>query len=88
MHPHTVKVKIGSFDPRVVGIAIEDSCPCQCECRCESPVDPRVDELGRKLQARVILADRLRRLIVPSRDEWIGVNLLERDDQLPPRRRA
>ncbi len=46
----------------------------------------RADELGLKLQGKILLRDPLRRLHVPSRGEFIGVNLLERDDELPPRR--
>lgn len=53
---------------------------------CQSQPDPRLEEFGRKLQAKLLLSDPLRRILVPSRDEWIGLNLLERDDQLPPRR--
>ena len=44
-----------------------------------------INELGSKLAAKVLLLDKDGRVIVPSRDEWIGVNLLERDDDLPPR---
>jgi hypothetical protein len=46
----------------------------------------KADELGLKLCGKLLLADPLKRTIVPSGDEWIGVNLLERDDELPKRK--
>jgi len=42
----------------------------------------RVDELGCKAAALLILMDHNDRLIIPSRDEWIGIHLLERDGEL------
>lgn len=41
-----------------------------------------VQVLSRKLQARIVLADGRRKMIVPTREEWIGINLLERDGEL------
>lgn len=42
----------------------------------------KFDELGCKLAARLLLQDTSKGIITPNRDEWIGVNLLERDDEL------
>lgn len=39
-------------------------------------------ENDRKFAARCLLADNARKILIPSADEWIGVNLLERDDML------
>lgn len=62
---------------RCVMIAVEDG-PVERERK------RKEDELGRKLQARLFLtASRWNRsLVVPIQDEWIGLNLLERDDEL------
>ncbi len=38
--------------------------------------------LGDKCAARILLADRSRRVLIPSAYEWRGVGLLERDDEL------
>lgn len=48
----------------------------------------RADELGMKLQARLFLiwADWTRKIVTPTHEEWVGIGLLERDDQLPPRK--
>lgn len=46
-----------------------------------------IDELGCKLAARLLLAGRARQIVIPSTDEMCGVYLLERDDELPNRRR-
>ena len=40
------------------------------------------NELGCKLSAKIMLADRMRRVCIPDQYEWVGVNLLERDDEL------
>ena len=40
------------------------------------------NELGCKLSAKIMLADRMRRVCIPDSYEWVGVNLLERDDEL------
>jgi len=45
-----------------------------------------VNDLGAKCAARCLLSSRLG-IVVPSRLEMIGVALLERDDELPGRRR-
>ena len=47
-----------------------------------------VDELGCKAAASVLLLGGGNgRVVVPDVNEWIGVGRLERDDELPPRRR-
>ena len=45
------------------------------------------NDLGSKLAAQVLLGDTTRRIVVPSYEEWVGVDLLERDDELPTRRK-
>lgn len=40
------------------------------------------NELGCKLAAKIMLADRQPRFSIPDAYEWVGVNLLERDDEL------
>lgn len=60
-------------------------------CRCELPVDTswgpsRIEQIGMKAAAAILLADTLAGISIPSREEWIGVNLLARDDELPPRK--
>lgn len=58
-------------------------------CRCALlPVDTswgpsRIEQIGMKVAAAILLADTLAGIIVPSREEWIGVNLLARDNELP-----
>ena len=44
-----------------------------------------IGDLGSKLAAQLLLTDDSRRIIIPSREEWIGLNLLERDDELERR---
>ncbi len=46
-----------------------------------------LEELGLKCAAKIVLVDPLRRCIVPDRIHALGVALLERDDELPPRRK-
>lgn len=55
------------------------------ECLGLLPKPPDASELGNKLAARLLLSSDSG-IIVPSQDEWIGVNLLERDDELPERK--
>lgn len=54
-------------------------------CRCSLiPIvmeSPQMAEARQKFEAACMLVDP-RRLIVPTKDEWIGVNLMERDDEL------
>jgi hypothetical protein len=54
---------------------------------------PRADraeteELGLKCAAKLLLLGRTPKVVVPSTDEMVGLALLERDDELPNRRRA
>lgn len=41
-----------------------------------------VDESGMKFQAKMMLCDTSKRLSIPTVEEWVGLNLLERDDEL------
>lgn len=41
-----------------------------------------LEELGNKASAKILLADSSRRIRIPTYDEWIGIGLLERDDEL------
>ena len=45
-----------------------------------------VNDLGAKLAARILLTDTEGGIVIPSREEMIGVALLERDDELPKRK--
>lgn len=42
-----------------------------------------LQELGLKAEAELLLRDRNPRLVIPTEDEWIGLNLLQRDGELP-----
>ena len=53
-----------------------------------TPPRTTINDLGSKLAAQLLLCSIDRRIIVPSEEEWIGLNLLERDDELPQRRSA
>ena len=64
--------------------------PCRCVlCRpCTtadlSPSQRRFWEDGCKLQAKLLLSQygKSQRLAIPTDEEWIGIGLLERDDEL------
>jgi hypothetical protein len=46
-----------------------------------------IEEIGCKAAARILLSRiGTTRIVVPDRNEWLGVALLERDDELPKRR--
>ena len=51
------------------------------------PPRTEITDIGSKCLAGMLLADRYSGIVIPSREEWIGLNLLERDDELPNRRR-
>jgi hypothetical protein len=42
----------------------------------------KCNELGCKLAAKLLLQNKSKGIITPNYDEWIGVGLLERDDEL------
>jgi hypothetical protein len=44
--------------------------------------EPKALELGRKCCAELMLLETPDWFVTPSQDEWIGINLLERDDEL------
>lgn len=46
-----------------------------------------INDLGSKLAAQILLATGGTRLVIPSYEEWVGFNLLERDDELPARKK-
>lgn len=58
---------------------------CRCSLLSVEPPRTEIGDLGAKLSAQILLADRLCGIVVPSREEMIGFYLLERDDELPPR---
>jgi len=60
---------------------------CRCTFSFKDPPRTEINDLGSKMAALAILSCDHRKVIVPSREEWIGVNLLERDDELPPRKK-
>ena len=43
-----------------------------------------IDDLGNKLAAEILLRGTItqRAIVIPSEDEWHGLNALERDDEL------
>jgi hypothetical protein len=41
------------------------------------------DELGNKLAALIMLTQFTSKLILPTYEEWLGFNALDRDDELP-----
>lgn len=51
----------------------------ECQCRtCRA-----IQEMDRKFEARLLLLDQQRRIQIPTIDEWVGLNLLDRDGELP-----
>lgn len=52
------------------------------DCWKEPKQRTEIQELGCKLAAQILLADTLGGIVIPSEEEWIGLNLLERDDEL------
>lgn len=66
--------------------------PTHVNCRCGSMIIPdgkrtAINDLGSMLAAKLLLMDTSKRIIIPSEEEWIGLNCLERDDDLPNRRK-
>lgn len=49
--------------------------------RCTCPACLRIQEARKKFEAGMMMATRTG-IIVPTEDEWMGLNLLERDDEL------
>lgn len=72
----------------LIGPLSHFNCRCSIDYPVKATIPTEINELGCKLAAKVLLLDKNGRLIVPSQDEWIGVNLLERDDDLPNRSKA
>lgn len=58
------------------------TCPLCGHDHDELPERTTFGDLGSKLAAQILLSDRSRRILVPSREEWVGLGLLERDDEL------
>lgn len=40
------------------------------------------DELGLKAEAEILLLDPRRGIVIPTADEWVGLNLLDRDGEV------
>lgn len=53
----------------------------------DGPVPSEFEEQTAKMTARLLLADGSRQLRRPTLEEWIGLNMLERDDELPRQRK-
>jgi len=53
----------------------------------QQPVTHGVWESGCKFQAEMLLIEDPNVLKVPTYEEWLGMNLLERDDKLERRKR-
>lgn len=57
------------------------------DCSTCNPIRTEVRDLGSKLAAQLLLCDRhTKKIVVPTREEWIGINLLSRDDELQRRK--
>lgn len=81
---HGAKVYL---DGKLLGVFPGSNQPspnCRCAWIPRQPTlqEQKAEELGRKLAAKILLAGHDRRLVLPSYDEWVGVHLLERDDEL------
>lgn len=82
---------VDDFDEVIQGL-FENGMISMCDCpdcrekRRQEKVEQigEADELGSKCAAAVLLADRSR-IVAVTREQWIGFNLLERDDELPKR---
>lgn len=55
---------------------------CVEEPTIEPAVPSNLDELGMKLCAQIMLRDHRDKVIVPTKEEWVGLCLLERDGEL------
>lgn len=58
---------------KVIARGIEDG---------RSPPNPLIIDSRRKFHGSMILADKSPNIIIPTVDEWIGISLLERDDEM------
>ena len=56
--------------------------PINCRCVLLPHEQPKIDENGCKIAAEFLLLDSSPRLRVPSKEEWLGIGYLERDDEL------
>lgn len=59
------------------------NCRCKIEFNPLTKPDHKFWEEGCKMQAKLLLATLGKRCLqVPTHEEWVGMHLLERDDQL------
>lgn len=61
---------------------VAPNCRCTLSIPQESRTAMKYNEIGLKFAARMLLDDKRNELIVPSGEEWVGLNLLERDGEL------
>lgn len=57
----------------------------QCLTQSKTNAPNENDEESMKFLAKIILSEQsrgIKQIMIPSRVEWIGINLLERDDEL------
>ena len=57
-------------------------CEDVCDACCRRDTCPLRDA-SRKFAAKMLLLGGKRQILVPTREEWIGLNLLECDGELP-----
>lgn len=50
-------------------------------------VPTEIEELRLKCAAKCLILGRTPKIVIPDRDEMVGLALLERDDELPKRRK-
>lgn len=74
-----------------MSLFLDTTPPNHLMCTCSAipyrePTRTELDDIGAKAAAMILLADQLSGLVIPDREEWIGFNLLERDDEMPKER--
>ncbi len=63
-------------------VAAQDTRCRSDHCGCKKPSEPKINESAAKFQAGILLCDIQNGIRIPTRDEWIGFNLLERDGEI------
>lgn len=58
-----------------------------CRCTIDPPPPSEFDEGIAKYRAKELLRKKKDRIIIPDREEMLGIHLLSRDDQLRPERK-
>jgi hypothetical protein len=71
-----MKLQIGNQTFDVLGYVVVPSLEER-----QSP-SPILMEASRKFEAAIMMEGFLKRISIPTREEWVGLNLLIRDDEL------